>query len=156
MKLHSIDGDTDLSKLQISNLQLVESIVSATKQMYTTVGSFAPWIGYLAEEGGWIVGACGFKGPPDDQAVEIAYFTFPEFENQGVATRMAESMIEIARLANPSMRVLAQTLPERNASHRVLEKLQFKVVGMKQHEIDGKVVEWCLDKSAASSNQEGR
>lgn len=156
MKLHSIDVDTDLSKLQISNLQLVESIVSATKQMYTTVGSFTPWIGYLAEEGGWIVGACGFKGPPDDQAVEIAYFTFPEFENQGVATRMAESMIEIARLANPSMRVLAQTLPERNASHRVLEKLQFKVVGMKQHEIDGTVVEWCLDKSAASSNQEGR
>ncbi len=25
---------------------------------------------------------------------------------------------------------------------------------MKQHEIDGTVVEWCLDKSAASSNQE--
>lgn len=152
MRLHPIDDGLDLSTLQIGDLQLVESVVSATRKMYTSVGSIAPWIGFLAEVGGQIVGTCGFKGPPVDGAVEIAYFTFPEFENQGIATRMAESMIEIARHTNGSIRVLAQTLPDRNASHRVLEKLRFNATCMKHHETDGHVLEWCLGENGTTSD----
>ena len=147
----SCDG-LDLSTLQIGDLQLVASVISATKKMYTSIGSTAPWIGFLAEVGGQIVGTCGFKGPPVDGAVEIAYFTFPEFENQGMATRMAESMIEIARHTNESIRVIAQTLPDRNASHRILEKLQFTATGIKHHETDGNVLEWCLRKNGTVSD----
>jgi hypothetical protein len=38
--------------------------------------------------------------------------------------------------------VFAQTLPERNASHRILEKLGFEAVGTINHPEDGEVLEW--------------
>ena len=150
MRLHPIDDGLDLATLQIADRQLVESIVSSTRQMYESLGSDFPWIGYLAEVSGQIAGTCGFKGPPADGAVEIAYFTFPGCENQGVATGMGESLIEIARHANASICVLAQTLLDRNASHRVLEKLHFTATGMKHHETDGDVLEWCLGEHASA------
>src|SRR5262245_16391161 len=48
----------------------------------------AHWFGYFAIEGETqqMVGACSFKGPPDDGALEIAYFTFPGFEGRGIGT----------------------------------------------------------------------
>ncbi|MEZ6137253.1 MAG: GNAT family protein [Pirellulaceae bacterium] len=144
MRLHPIDDRLDLATLKIEDRQLVGGVVSSTRQMYESVRSVPPWIGYLAEVGGQIVGACGFKGPPTDGVVEIAYFTFPGYEDQGVATRMGKFLIEIARHANASICVIAQTLPERNASHRVLEKLHFTATGMKHHPTDGDVLEWSL------------
>jgi RimJ/RimL family protein N-acetyltransferase len=44
----------------------------------------------------------------------------------------------------PSVVVAAQTLPERNASHRVLEKLGFRHVETIEHPEDGTVWEWQL------------
>jgi RimJ/RimL family protein N-acetyltransferase len=142
MRLHQIDDVLDLAALPIADRQLVDSVVSATRTMYESLGSVVPWVGYLAEVNGQIAGACGFKGPPTSGAVEIAYFTFPGFENQGVATAMGESLIRIARNANKSICILAQTLPDRNASHRVLEKLHFAATCLKFHETDGEVLEW--------------
>jgi [ribosomal protein S5]-alanine N-acetyltransferase len=144
MRLHPIDDSLDLARFQTVDRQLVDSVVLSTRQMYESVGSVFPWIGYLAEVSGQISGTCGFKGPPVDGAVEIAYFTFPGYENQGVATGMGESLIDIARHANASISILAQTLPDRNASHRVLEKLGFTATGLKHHENDGDVLEWGL------------
>lgn len=115
-----------------------------TAALYARVGFEEPWIGYLAlAEGATVaVGACGFKSPPRDGRVEIAYFTFPEREGRGVASAMAAELVAMARRRERSLVLAAQTLPERNASHRILEKLGFRHVDTIEHAEDGTVWEW--------------
>src|SRR6185369_8462134 len=97
-------------------------VLQETSQLYRTAGFQSPWICYVAVTNDKLVGTCGFKGPALDGRVEIAYFTFPGYEDKGIATQMARKLLSIARDAQPDIIVTAQTLPERNASHRVLEK----------------------------------
>lgn len=118
------------------------SVLQATSQLYDSAGFQVPWICYLAVTNGRIVGTCGFKAAPQDGRVEIAYFTFPGYEGKGVATQMARRLLVIARDEQPGLVVAAQTLPGRNASHRVLEKLGFSCKGSLQHPEDGTVLEW--------------
>jgi RimJ/RimL family protein N-acetyltransferase len=113
-------------------------------QLYRAVGYEPPWIGYLAVENGVCVGTCGFKSPPQNDRTEIAYFTFPGHESQGVATRMASELTRLARSEMPAVIVAAQTLPEENASTSVLKKLRFSLVGTVEHPEDGAVWEWQL------------
>lgn len=50
------------------------------------------WGAYLAVDAGTrlIVGTCAFKSRPSaDGEIEIAYFTFEQFEGRGIATAMA-------------------------------------------------------------------
>ncbi|HEX9698715.1 MAG TPA: GNAT family N-acetyltransferase [Acidobacteriota bacterium] len=103
----------------------------------TSVGFEEPWIGYLVLADEAAVGTCGFKSPPRDGRVEIAYFTFPAFEGRGFATAMAAELVTIARQHDSAVVVAAQTLPQRNASHRVLEKLGFRHVETIDHPEDG-------------------
>ena len=91
-----------------------------------------------------VVGTCGYKSKPEDGRVEIAYFTIPEFEGRGYASAMAARLVALAREHKSSVVVAAQTLPERNASHRVLEKAGFRHVDTIEHPEDGKVWEWQL------------
>ncbi len=128
-------------------------IVHATVEHYERAGFSEPWIGYFAVRGSTLVGACGFKSPPSDGRVEIAYGTFPEFEGQGVATSMARKLVEIAVSQVPELVVAAQTLPERNASHRILEKIGFRHVSTLDHPDDGEVWEWHLVPSDPASRQ---
>jgi RimJ/RimL family protein N-acetyltransferase len=115
--------------------------------MYETTAYFPPWIGYLASEGDVLVGTCAFKSAPKDGVVEIAYFSFPGHEGRGVATQMAQTLIEISSAADPSVTVIAQTLPARGASTRVLQKLGFSWRRSLQHPEDGLVWEWHHEKS---------
>jgi len=110
--------------------------------MTKSVAAEKPWICYLAEVDDRVVGTCAFKGPPTGGRVEIAYFTFPAHEAKGIATRMGRALLEIALRTDPAVEVFAQTLVERNASHRVLEKLCFEVFGIVDHKEDGQVLEW--------------
>src|SRR4051794_19694639 len=89
------------------------------------------WFGYFAvdSETQRMVGACSFKGPAVEGAVEIAYYTFPSFEGQGIGTAMAQFLIDRARLLMDVTRVIAHTLRERNASVRVLEKVGMRFTG---------------------------
>lgn len=119
-------------------------VLRATTGLYETVGFEEPWIGYLAVAGATPVGTCGFKSPPHEGRVEIAYFTFPDHEGRGCATAMAAELVAIAQGHGSSVVVAAQTLPERNASHRVLEKLGFRHVETIAHPEDGTVWEWRL------------
>jgi len=119
-----------------------EDVLLATSQLYKSVGFQPPWICYVAVTTGLVVGTCGFKAAPSDGRVEIAYFTFPGYEGKGVATQMARQLLLIAQDAQQDLVVAAQTLPERNASHRVLEKLGFICRGSLQHPEDGTVLEW--------------
>lgn len=121
---------------------ITAEVLRATVELYASAGFEEPWIGYLALAGPTAVGSCGFKSPPRDGRVEIAYFTFPDHEGQGHATSMAAALTDLARRDRPDVAVAAQTLPERNASHRVLEKLGFRHVETLSHPEDGSVWEW--------------
>lgn len=88
----------------------------------------ADWFGHFAieQESQQMVGVCSLKGPPIDGAVEIAYFTFPGFEGRGIASEMARFVLERARKLPGVKLVTAHTLPEANASTRILEKIGMK------------------------------
>jgi RimJ/RimL family protein N-acetyltransferase len=116
--------------------------LAATVGFYRATGFEEPWISYLAVVGTAAVGICSFKSRPLDGRVEIGYFTFPGHEGRGVATAMAAELIDIAAAHDPEVLVTAQTLCERNASHRVLEKLGFRAIGTVDHPEDGIVLEW--------------
>jgi RimJ/RimL family protein N-acetyltransferase len=64
-----------------------------------------------------------------DGVVEIAYFTFPDFEGQGYATAMAAELVDRAAQAADGRGVRAHMLPVKSASTLVLEKTEFHVVG---------------------------
>ena len=145
MELIAITENGELAKPVPSTPPVAAEVVEATTQLYRAVGYELPWIGYLAIENGTCVGACGFKSPPQNNRVEIAYFTFPGHESRGVATRMASELIRLALDKMPAVTVAAQTLPEENASTSVLKKLRFRLVGALEHPEDGLVWEWQLN-----------
>jgi [ribosomal protein S5]-alanine N-acetyltransferase len=81
---------------------------------------------FLSGEQPQLVGWGGFKGVPEDGTVEIGYEIAESRQKQGLATAAAKAMVEEA-FADPAVtEVIAHTLPERNASNRVLEKTGFR------------------------------
>jgi RimJ/RimL family protein N-acetyltransferase len=116
------------------NLHAVSQSVGEAGLAYVRTFSLetpAHWFGYLVVEGDTqqMVGVCSFKGPPVGGALEISYYTFPDYEGRGIATEMARFLIERARQLPGVKRVIAHTLPERNASGRILEKVGMTFVG---------------------------
>lgn len=121
---------------------IAAEVMHGTAAMYAVSGYRPPWIGYLARLQGECVGTCAFKAPPSAGRVEIAYFTFPGHEGKGVATEMARRLMQIAWTEEPTAILCAQTLPERSASTRVLEKLGFHLAAERMHPEDGRVWHW--------------
>lgn len=89
------------------------------------------------------VGKAGFKGPPTTEGiVEIAYGVAPEYEGRGYGTEAAEALVKYA-VADGQVRLLrAHTLPETNASGRILTKNGFACVGEVMDPEDGRVWRW--------------
>jgi ribosomal-protein-alanine N-acetyltransferase len=123
---------------------VAKDVCAATARLYQTSGFRPPWIGYLVLSDQLLVGTCAFSTPPQGGRVEIAYFTFPGFEGQGIATTMAGELIRIARAAEPGIELIAQTLTVENASNSILRKLGFQLAGTVNHEEEGRVWEWRL------------
>jgi RimJ/RimL family protein N-acetyltransferase len=74
--------------------------------------------------------------------VEIAYGVVPSREGQGFATEAAGGLVRFAA-TDPRVRLLrAHTLPEANASARVLRKCGFVHVGSVVDPEDGPVWRW--------------
>jgi RimJ/RimL family protein N-acetyltransferase len=91
-----------------------------------------PWVhGYslVQRRSAMVVGGCGFKGPPADGTVEIAYGVSPEQRNRGYATEAAGALVTYALACAEVSVVCAHTLPNSVASQRVLEKCGFERVG---------------------------
>ncbi len=86
------------------------------------------------------VGHCGFKGPPVDGCVEIAYMTEEAFRGHGFATESAITLANHALSQNTVTKVRAHTLPDHSASIRVLEKAGFIELGEVVDPEDGKVL----------------
>ena len=94
-------------------------------------------------ETGKEVGRCGFKGPPTaDGTVEIAYGIDVDHQGRGYATEAAEALVCAAFESGRVHLVRAHTLPEENASTRVLRKCGFSFVGEVIDPEDGKVWRW--------------
>jgi ribosomal-protein-alanine N-acetyltransferase len=92
-----------------------------------------------------VVGVASYKGPPDaDGAVEIAYGVAPGYQGRGFATEAARALTEHALRSGEVSHVLAHTLPEPNASTRVLAKCGFAFVGEVVDPEDGPVWRWEL------------
>jgi ribosomal-protein-alanine N-acetyltransferase len=134
---------------EVSTLSdVAREALAGTAMLYRECGFEPPWIGYLAIADGACVGTCAFKCAPRDGCVELAYFTFPGHEGRGLATRMCGELVALAHTADPAIVITAQTLPERNASTRVLEKTGFRWDLELDHPEDGRIWEWRLDPPA--------
>ena len=57
---------------------------------------------------------------------------------------MARHLVEVARREEPDIRIFAFTLPEKNASTRILQKLGFQFAGETQDEDEREVWRWGL------------
>ena len=105
-----------------------------------------PWIhGFVLvhRTDGSVIGRCGFKGPPGaDGVVEIAYGVAPEYQGKGYATEAAAALVSYAFGSGQVRVVRAHTLPEPNASTRVLTKCGFRRVGEVIDPDDGLVWRW--------------
>ena len=89
------------------------------------------------------VGKSGFKGPPTaDGVVEIAYGVDPDHQGKGYATEAAEALTRYAFASGQVRVVRAHTLPESNASARVLGKCGFQHIGEVIDPEDGLVWRW--------------
>jgi RimJ/RimL family protein N-acetyltransferase len=106
--------------------------------------SMDPWrhgFSIVHRETGRAVGTCGFKGPPADSIVEIAYGIDPEHQGKGYATEAAEALTSFAFAQNVRT-ARAHTFAEANASTRVLTKCGFHNVGPIIDPEDGPVWRW--------------
>ena len=124
---------------------VIREVVSQTLALLMKAPRAPEWGGYLVidQEQAVVIGTCGFKhGPEADGRVEIAYFSFPEFEGRGYATAMARELLKRALQSGTVREVIAHTLPERNASTRVLAKAGLHLVGEAYDAEAGKVWLW--------------
>jgi len=124
----------------------LQPVAKAMQTLYAGTGARFPWIGYLAcrEEDLALVGSCVFKAPPEEGTVEIAFYTFPPYEGQGVATAMTADLVALARAEPDIMQIIAHTLPEENVSTRILRHQGFDWEDEVDHPEDGTVWRWSL------------
>ena len=134
-------GDSVLRDLIAGNVHC-RQVYEMQMKLYDNIGYHEPWIGYFIRRGDQIIGTCSFKGKPVDGKVEIAYFTFPEFEHQGIATMACKTLTRMAIRCDSSVRVTARTLPEDNYSTKVLKKNGFTCIGTIADPEDGELWEW--------------
>ena len=122
-----------------------EVLAQVPKEMIPFAEKPHPWTGFIGFEGDQVIGVCGFKGEPKDQAVEIAYFTFPGNEGRGCATGMAHGLVALAKESGKVNQVIAHTLKEENASTSILKKLSFEFNEEVMDPEDGSVWRWSLN-----------
>ena len=90
-----------------------------------------------------VIGMGGFKAAPDkDGVVEIAYGVVPVFQGKGFATEAAQALTSYAFNSGQVRLVRAHTLPQPNASTRVLAKCGFQHIGEIIDPEDGPVWRW--------------
>lgn len=113
-----------------------------------------PWtfgFAVLGPEVGEVIGNAGFKGPPVDGVAEVAYAIVPAREGKGYATAALDKLIAFAVADGRVQRLCAHTLPENNASTRVLAKNGFTKTGEVVDPDDGPVWRWERSLNAEST-----
>lgn len=141
MELIPIKERLDGNEVFITN-PLCQDSIYVTIDFYKKVGFIPPWIGYYAKQSDNLIGCAGFKGQPINGAIEIAYGTFEQYRNQGIGTAICKLLVDLSLKTDPSIKITARTLPEKNFSTRILEKNNFMFIGTVNDPEDGEVWEW--------------
>lgn len=141
MKLLPIKQTLEENPVFSSN-PLCKETLDMCIEFYKKVGYNLPWICYYAEVNGELVGSGAFKGKPVNNTVEIAYGTMETHRHKGMGTRICKQLVELSLATDPSVRITARTLPENNYSTKILEKNNFRLLGMVNDPEDGNVWEW--------------
>jgi len=131
---------------QFINNPLCQDTIYMTLDFYKTIDFVPPWICYYASKDGQLVGGAGFKGPPKNGTVEIAYGTFEKYRGKGVGTEICKALLDLSLKTDPTINITARTLSEKNASTRILEKNNFVLKGTVIDPEDGEVWEWLYTK----------
>lgn len=126
---------------ELSNNPICSEILPMTIEFYKRVGFVPPWIGYFAQDNGNVVGSAGFKGPPMNGTVEIAYGTFEAYKNKGMGTAICKLLVGISLKADPAIKITARTISEDNFSTKILQNNNFKLLGTVMDLEDGEVFE---------------
>jgi len=116
--------------------------VEMTIDFYKKVGFVEPWIGYYVELDGDLVGSAGFKGPPVNGIVELAYGTDEKYRNMGIGTKICKLLVDLSLKTDPLIKITAKTFSKYNYSTRILQKNKFICIGTVNDPEDGEVWEW--------------
>jgi RimJ/RimL family protein N-acetyltransferase len=84
---------------------------------------------FVADDPPRLVGWGGFKGPPRNGTVELGYEIAESCRRRGHATAAVREMVAEAFAAENVTTVIAHTLPHRNPSNQLLERLGFRFDG---------------------------
>ncbi|MCE3229390.1 MAG: hypothetical protein K0S32_3941 [Bacteroidetes bacterium] len=143
LTLHPIPVNEDNTKAEYAS-EDCQMLLKMWNDYYPQIGFHLPWIGYFVKRDDMIVGTAAFTGPPKNNKVEVSYWTFKQFEGQGISTASCRQLIEIAKKTDPKIAITAKTAPEKNSSTTILEKCGFVFSAIVQdHEI-GDAWEWVL------------
>jgi [ribosomal protein S5]-alanine N-acetyltransferase len=129
---------------------LPPAFVAARSLHLAAQGHGEPWAtSYLIvrEHDQRIVGGCGFKTAPSSGQVELGYGVAAAARGQGAATEALKLLLAIAFEAGATS-VLAEVVPDNEASARVVQKNGFLRTGA-GHDKDGEyVVQWVRSSAA--------
>lgn len=94
----------------------------------------ATWASYYfvlrGDSADTLIGVGGYKGAPGpDGTVEIGYAVLPHYQRNGYGAEAAGGLTSRAFAEARVTRVIAETLPELEASQRVLRKNGFECIG---------------------------
>ena len=145
MELRIIELNVDKSR-DLYSSDNCQMLLKTYDDYYPVIGYHLSWVGYFVIKEDKIVGSCGFTGQPKDGQVEIAYWTFKDFEGQGIASFACKELVTIAHQIDPSLTITAKTAPENNASTKILQNNGFTFTEIVQdHEI-GDAWLWTLNR----------
>ena len=140
------DGFTQLTGVELGEVAaLLQDVVAQGEAHRAETGAPPEWGGFVVidDAANQVVGTCAYTGGPDAAGnVEIAYFTFPPYERQGHGTAMAGALLAHATASGAIRVVYAYTLPEQNASTRILIRHGFTRVGAAEDPEVGLVWRW--------------
>ncbi len=122
-----------------------QQLINSMDEYYQKIGFNIPWVGYFVFRNNQVVGTGGFTGHPKDGKVEIAYWTFKEFEGQGIASFACKELITSSKNTDPTITITAKTAPEHNASTKILQNSGFEVSELVQDEEIGNSWLWTLN-----------
>lgn len=143
MRLRTLEPNEDKQD-PIFNSKESQQLLKIYEDYYPKIGFNYPWVAYVIIKKNQVVGTCSFTGKPIDGKVEIAYWTFKEYEKQGIASFACKELIAIAKKEVPNIVLTAKTAPENNISTRILKNNGFIYSRVVQDDDIGDAWLWIL------------
>lgn len=146
LKLVLSSHEETLAQIEQMSAEIRAQLSPQWLALLAAASSADPWVhGFkvLDRTSETLLGSAGFKGPPGpDATVEIAYAIDSAHQSKGYATEAAAALVRYALDSGKVRTVRAHTLPEPNASGRVLTKCGFRHIGEVIDPDDGPVWRW--------------